>query len=121
MNIDYLARIFKKNTGMTLNDYIINEKMEVARNLLITTKLPVGLIAMKVGYSNFSYFSKLYKKHIIKHRQKREAKPFSFVVILPMKSRYFIIDLFLVVFGKTDSPYCYRYRKRKMIECVHLK
>ena len=62
MNIDYLARIFKKNTGMTLNDYIINEKMEVARNLLITTKLPVGLIAMKVGYSNFSYFSKLYKK-----------------------------------------------------------
>lgn len=62
MNIDYLARIFKKNTGMTLNDYIINEKMEVARNLLITTKLPVGLIAMKVDYSNFSYFSKLYKK-----------------------------------------------------------
>lgn len=62
LNIDYLSRIFKRDTGMTLNDYIVNEKISVAQNLLRTTKLPVNLIATKVGYSNFSYFSKLYKK-----------------------------------------------------------
>ena len=60
---------------MTLNDYIILEKMNVAKNLLTTTKLPVSLIAMKVGYSNFSYFSKLYKKvHGCSPAQERENK-----------------------------------------------
>lgn len=62
LNTDYLFRIFKREKGMTLNDYIIYEKMNVARNLLTTTRLPVSLIAVKVGYSNFSYFSKIYKK-----------------------------------------------------------
>ena len=31
-------------------------------NMLITTSLPVSLIAAKVGYDNFSHFSKVYKK-----------------------------------------------------------
>ena len=62
LNIDYLSRIFKREKGMTLNDYIIEEKMKVAKNLIVTTRLPVSLIAVKVGYSNFSYFSKIYRK-----------------------------------------------------------
>lgn len=73
LNTDYLSRIFKREKGMTLNDYIIYEKMNVAQNLLRTTKLPVSLIAVKVGYSNFSYFSKLYKKiHGCSPAQERE-------------------------------------------------
>jgi two-component system response regulator YesN len=63
-NVDYLSRMFKKETGYTLNDYITNEKMQLAKNLIQTTILPIGLIATKVGYSNFSYFSKIYKKTI---------------------------------------------------------
>lgn len=75
LNIDYLARIFKKETGTTLNDFIIEEKMKVAKNLLRTTRLPVSLIATKVGYSNFSYFTKLYKKHYGKTpMEEREGK-----------------------------------------------
>lgn len=62
LNIDYLARVFKQKRGVTLNDYIIAEKMETARNLLETTQLPISVVAAKVGYSNFSYFSKVYKK-----------------------------------------------------------
>ncbi len=62
LNMDYLSRVFKREKGLTLNDYIVSEKMNVARNLLKTTRLPISLVATKVGYSNFSYFSKLYKK-----------------------------------------------------------
>lgn len=64
LNSDYLARLFKAETEYTLNDYIVNEKMKRAQNLIRTTLLPIGLIASKVGYDNFSYFSKLYKKVI---------------------------------------------------------
>ena len=62
MNVDYLSRVFKREKKITLNEYIVESKLAVARNLLQTTRLPVGLVAARVGYSDFSYFSKLYKK-----------------------------------------------------------
>lgn len=62
LNPDYLTRIFKKETGMTLKEYIIEQKINAAQSLLKTTSLPVSFVAAKVGYSNFSHFSKAYKK-----------------------------------------------------------
>jgi len=59
---DYLSRVFKKETGMSLKEYMIEAKMQEARLLLQSTTLPVSIIAMKVGYTNFSYFSQFYKK-----------------------------------------------------------
>lgn len=62
LNPDYLNRLFKKEVGLTLKEYIIRRKMEQARSLLRTTNLPIGFIAAKVGYNNFSHFSNSYKK-----------------------------------------------------------
>lgn len=59
---DYLTRIFKKETGMTLKEFVIRSKMEESKILLTTTLLPVNIIAAKVGYFNFSHFSYTYKK-----------------------------------------------------------
>ena len=56
LNPEYLSRLFKKETGASLNDYIVTEKMRAAQSLLSDTNIPVSLIATKVGYSNFSYF-----------------------------------------------------------------
>lgn len=62
LNADYLTRKFKKDTGMTIGEYIILEKMNVARNLIKTTALPIKFVASRVGYDNFSHFSHSYKK-----------------------------------------------------------
>lgn len=59
---DYISHIFKTETNISLTDYIIREKMSLARTLIHTTALPIGVIAAKVGYSNFSHFSKTYKR-----------------------------------------------------------
>ena len=63
LNPEYLSRLFKKETGASLNDYIVTEKMRAAQSLLSDTNIPVSLIATKVGYSNFSYFSQVFKKY----------------------------------------------------------
>lgn len=63
LNPEYLSRLFKKETGSSLNDYIIAEKMRAAQTLLGDTNIPVSIIATKVGYSNFSYFSQVFKKY----------------------------------------------------------
>lgn len=62
LNSDYITRVFKKETGYSVKSYIIHEKMMAARQLLQTTSLSVGSIAMQLGYSNFSHFSAAYKK-----------------------------------------------------------
>ena len=62
MNADYLSRVFKNETGIPLKEYIIQRKMESAHQLLTTTELPVSVIASKLGYDNFSYFSQAYRK-----------------------------------------------------------
>lgn len=62
LNPDYLTRIFKKETGKTIKEYVIEKKMEEARRLLQKTNLPVNIIASKVGYYNFSHFSASYRR-----------------------------------------------------------
>lgn len=62
LNPDYLNRVFKKQTGKTLKEFVIEHKMDEARKMLQVTRLPVSIIAAKVGYDNFSHFSYAYKK-----------------------------------------------------------
>lgn len=62
LNEDYLSRIFKKEKGISLKEYIILEKMQVAQTLLKNTTFPISVIAAKVGFVNFSHFSQTYKK-----------------------------------------------------------
>lgn len=63
LNPDYLARIFKKETGISIIDYLVQERMKKAKTLLDQTDLSVGTIALAVGYSHFSHFSKMFKKY----------------------------------------------------------
>lgn len=58
----YLSRLFKKETGMTLSDYMLHERMNIARELLLGSQASVSGIARMLGYSNFSHFSKMFKK-----------------------------------------------------------
>jgi two-component system response regulator YesN len=64
LNPNYLSRLFKNEEGISLKAYIVTEKMKVAQVLLRTTDLTVSIIAAKIGYSNFSHFSQVYKKII---------------------------------------------------------
>ncbi|MBT2725820.1 response regulator [Bacillus sp. ISL-75] len=62
LNPDYLTRLFKKQTGLSISDYLQQKRIEYAKNLLIETNLPVSEVALSAGYSNFSYFSTIFKK-----------------------------------------------------------
>jgi len=61
-NPAYLSRLFRKETGSSLSDYIAMQRIERAKKYLIDTNDKVSHIAEKVGYVHFSYFAKLFKK-----------------------------------------------------------
>lgn len=62
LNEEYFSRLFRQQTGLTFKDYVLVEKMNAAKKLLRDSKLSISIIASKVGYDNFSHFSKMFKK-----------------------------------------------------------
>ena len=59
---DYVSRIFKKETGITLTEYISRCRIERAKELIDEGQESIGMIAERLGYSSFSYFSEMFKR-----------------------------------------------------------
>lgn len=60
----YLGRIFRENTKTTVMDVIQQVRIEKACELLASTRITVQNIAEMVGYSDVTYFIRMFKKHI---------------------------------------------------------
>ena len=58
----YLSRLFKKETGQCLQDYINEERVYRAANLLQFSDLPIPEIAQYVHFPSQSYFGSIFKK-----------------------------------------------------------
>lgn len=61
INENRLLYIFKKYCGIGIKEYIVNFRINVAKELLSTTDMKVNEIAMKVGYQDQFYFSRIFK------------------------------------------------------------
>lgn len=59
----HLCHVFKRETGLTLNEYITAQRMEKARSLFDQGSQSVSDVATRVGYQDANYFGKLFKKH----------------------------------------------------------
>lgn len=62
MSISHLSKVFKKETGGTMTEYIALMRCKKAAGLLKKTDLPVQEISSYVGYSDNNYFVKVFKK-----------------------------------------------------------
>lgn len=58
---DYVAKIFMEETGISLSNYVVQKRMKKAQEYLANTDWGIAKIAMEVGYTNFSYFSKTFR------------------------------------------------------------
>lgn len=52
----YLGKLFFKETGVRFSQYLMQYRMNVARDLLVDTDYKVSYIANRVGYTNLNYF-----------------------------------------------------------------
>ena len=60
---NYFCNIFKKETGITIWDYLIRIRMEEAKKMLLETEQKTYEISERVGYDDPSYFGRLFKKY----------------------------------------------------------
>ena len=58
-----LDRRIKRLTGKTPSAYLLDRRMTYARELLLTTKMPIAEIAVACGFEDTSYFTRVFKQH----------------------------------------------------------
>ncbi|MDE6054476.1 MAG: AraC family transcriptional regulator [Lachnospiraceae bacterium] len=63
-NETYVSRLFKQNTGMKISDYILQERLSKAKQLLSTTEQSINTIAENCGFDSIHYFSYTFKKNM---------------------------------------------------------
>jgi two-component system response regulator YesN len=58
---NYLGHIFKEETRLNFSDYVISQRLELAKKLLQNPKLKIFEVADQVGYNNLPYFNRHFK------------------------------------------------------------
>lgn len=58
----YLSDVFSATEGVSLEQYVVQERVEAARRLLRDGSLPVGRIANLLGYSNLGHLSRQFQR-----------------------------------------------------------
>jgi len=58
----YLSSLFSEVEGTTIEKYIIHQKIERVKELLVYDELTLSEIAYQMGYSNVAYLSNQFKK-----------------------------------------------------------
>lgn len=63
LNRTTLQKIFKEIYGLTVNEYRTKARLQLAKNLLVSTDLSITEIAGRCGYANASKFSEVFKRN----------------------------------------------------------
>lgn len=62
VNKSYLLRLFKENTGLTVNNYILQKRILLAKNELRFSNKTLDVIAEECGFECANYFIRIFKK-----------------------------------------------------------
>lgn len=73
----HMLRLFRREYGTSVIQYLVSKRMALACELLSTTKLSVKSVAFSCGFSDEQHFMKTFKRHMgisaLQYRKKHEA------------------------------------------------
>ena len=64
LNAVYFSVLFKKETGINFSSYLVNVRMEKAKEILCSTNETIAAVAESVGYKDSRYFSQVFTKTV---------------------------------------------------------
>ena len=60
---NYFSALFRRTVGCTFREHLCRVRVEESKRLLLSTQYSLKEIAVAVGFSDQSYFSKVFKQH----------------------------------------------------------
>lgn len=64
LNSSYISQLIKNETGLTYTQYLTELRMNKAKELLKTTKLSLNEVSEAVGFHDYFYFIKKFKREV---------------------------------------------------------
>jgi two-component system response regulator YesN len=64
LSAGHLSRVIRRNTGMTLEEFLIRRRVELAKKMLLDPRLNVAQVAERCGFCNPAYFASVFKKYV---------------------------------------------------------
>ena len=64
LSAGHLGRVYSRTAGHTLEDYLIRQKLEMSKRLLLDPRLQVAEVADRCGFCNPAYFASVFKKYM---------------------------------------------------------
>ena len=61
---EHLSRVFHEQEGITIQQYILKERINAACNMLRYSEYEISIISNYLQFSSQSYFTKVFKQHI---------------------------------------------------------
>jgi YesN/AraC family two-component response regulator len=62
LSAPYFSRLFKKETGFSISEYILNKKLETAKSMLSSSSYSIAEISASLAFPSQSYFTNVLKK-----------------------------------------------------------
>lgn len=59
---DYASKLFKRETGSTMRDYILSLRIGSAKNMLRSSRMDIAGIARAAGFSDYAVFARLFRQ-----------------------------------------------------------
>lgn len=63
-NVYYLSKLFKKEMGINFMDYLTYRRIDIAKEMLLDTDMPMKNISIELSYNEPNYFSRTFKKNV---------------------------------------------------------
>jgi transcriptional regulator of acetoin/glycerol metabolism len=64
LSMHHFARAFKHSTGLAPHQYLLQQRIERARDMLVRTEIPLSEIALATGFSDQSHFARQFRQFI---------------------------------------------------------
>ncbi len=61
---NYVSHVFNHTYGKTINQYLNELRIEQAKKMLVQEELSLQTISSKVGYNNYTYFTKIFRQMV---------------------------------------------------------
>jgi AraC-like DNA-binding protein/ligand-binding sensor protein len=60
----HLSRVFRRATGMTLENFLVQQRVQLAKRILLDPRLNVAEVADRCGFCNPAYFASVFRKYV---------------------------------------------------------
>jgi AraC-like DNA-binding protein len=64
LSAGHVGRVYSRTTGHTLEEYLILQRLEMGKRLLLDPRLHVAEVADRCGFCNPAYFASVFKKYM---------------------------------------------------------